>query len=89
MESVSGKSLAEMSAQQLDEWIDQRVAASIIKQESEKTPRLSIMVTKGTLDWAYPPFIIASTAAALPFLTLIFLASTPVRTVPPLASISL
>ncbi len=23
------------------------------------------MVTKGTLDWAYPPFIIASTAAAL------------------------
>ena len=26
---------------------------------------MSIMVTKGTLDWAYPPFIFASTAAAL------------------------
>ncbi|MDH5471024.1 MAG: DsrE/DsrF/DrsH-like family protein [Gammaproteobacteria bacterium] len=35
------------------------------RQESSRTPRLSIMVTKGTLDWAYPPFIIASTAAAL------------------------
>ena len=27
--------------------------------------RLTIIATKGTLDWAYPPFILASTAAAL------------------------
>jgi peroxiredoxin family protein len=27
--------------------------------------RLSIIATRGTLDWAYPPFILASTAAAL------------------------
>ncbi|MGD8616698.1 MAG: DsrE/DsrF/DrsH-like family protein, partial [Gammaproteobacteria bacterium] len=33
--------------------------------ENRKTPSLSIMVTKGTLDWAYPPFILGSTAAAL------------------------
>lgn len=26
---------------------------------------MSLIVTKGTLDWAYPPFILASTAAAL------------------------
>jgi peroxiredoxin family protein len=26
---------------------------------------LSIIATKGTLDWAYPPFIVGSTAAAL------------------------
>ena len=26
---------------------------------------MSIIATKGTLDWAYPPFILASTAAAL------------------------
>jgi peroxiredoxin family protein len=26
---------------------------------------LSIIVTKGTLDWAYPPFILATTAAAM------------------------
>ncbi len=25
---------------------------------------LSIIVTKGTLDWAFPPFILATTAAA-------------------------
>jgi peroxiredoxin family protein len=30
---------------------------------SEK--KLAIIATKGTLDWAYPPFILASTAAAL------------------------
>lgn len=26
---------------------------------------MSIVVTKGTLDWAYPPFILATTAAAM------------------------
>ena len=65
MDEVSGQSLAEMSASQLNEWFDRRVAEAMAQKESQKTPRLSIMVTKGTLDWAYPPFIIASTAAAL------------------------
>ena len=27
--------------------------------------KMAIIATKGTLDWAYPPFILASTAAAL------------------------
>ena len=27
--------------------------------------KLAIIATKGSLDWAYPPFILASTAAAL------------------------
>ena len=27
--------------------------------------RMSIIVTKGSLDWAYPPFILATTAAAM------------------------
>ena len=26
---------------------------------------MSMIVTKGTLDWAYPPFILATTAAAM------------------------
>jgi peroxiredoxin family protein len=26
---------------------------------------MTIIATKGTLDWAYPPFILSSTAAAL------------------------
>ena len=29
------------------------------------TKKMAIIATKGTLDWAYPPFILASTAAAL------------------------
>lgn len=32
---------------------------------SENNKKMSIIVTKGTLDWGYPPFILASTAAAL------------------------
>lgn len=34
--------------------------------------KLTIIATKGTLDWAYPPFILASTAAALGYQTNIF-----------------
>lgn len=30
-----------------------------------ETKSMSIIVTKGSLDWAYPPFILASTAAAM------------------------
>ncbi len=33
---------------------------------------LAIIATKGTLDWAYPPFILASTAAALGYDTEVF-----------------
>jgi peroxiredoxin family protein len=65
MDDVSGSSLAGMSAHQINEWFDHRVAEAMTQREVDRTPRLSIMVTKGTLDWAYPPFIIASTAAAL------------------------
>ncbi|PLX38790.1 MAG: NADH-quinone oxidoreductase subunit F [Hyphomicrobiales bacterium] len=35
------------------------------EREAAKTPSLAIISTKGTLDWAYPPFILASTGAAL------------------------
>lgn len=34
--------------------------------------KLAIISTKGTLDWGYPPFILASTAAALGYETQIF-----------------
>jgi len=33
--------------------------------ESAGAKRMSIIVTKGTLDWAYPPFILSTTAAAM------------------------
>ncbi len=31
----------------------------------QNVKRMSMIVTKGTLDWAYPPFILATTAAAM------------------------
>jgi len=37
---------------------------------SEK--KLAIIATKGSLDWAYPPFILASTAAALGYQVQVF-----------------
>ena len=36
------------------------------------TKKMAIIATKGTLDWAYTPFILASTAAALGYETQIF-----------------
>ena len=32
--------------------------------KDSNTKSMSMIVTKGTLDWAYPPFILATTAAA-------------------------
>ena len=32
---------------------------------TDNAKRMTIIVTKGTLDWAYPPFILAATAAAM------------------------
>jgi len=34
--------------------------------------KLAIIATKGSLDWAYPPFILASTAAALGYEVQVF-----------------
>jgi len=72
MNDVTGKVPAEMTADELQAWFDQRFAEKMEQRESDRTPRLSIMVTKGTLDWAYPPFILASTAAALGWDTTLF-----------------
>ncbi len=33
--------------------------------EADNTKSMSIIVTKGSLDWAYPPFILGTTAAAM------------------------
>ena len=45
MDDVSGKSLAEMSADELKAWFDQRFVEKMREQEASRTPRLSIMVT--------------------------------------------
>ncbi|MHB8536059.1 MAG: sulfur carrier protein DsrE2 [Sulfuricaulis sp.] len=49
----------------LDVWFDERFSKKLKEVEENKTPSLSIIATKGTMDWAYPPFILASTASAL------------------------
>ena len=49
----------------LDQWFDQRFESKMAEREAAHTPSLAIIATKGTLDWAYPPFILASTASAL------------------------
>ena len=53
----------------LDRLINERLDALLPKKLAElrerQTPSMTIISTKGTLDWAYPPFILASTAAAL------------------------
>jgi peroxiredoxin family protein len=53
----------------LDDWLSHRLDELLPKKiadiEASRTPSMSIIATKGTLDWAYPPFILASTAAAL------------------------
>ncbi len=35
------------------------------QENLENTKSMSIIVTKGSLDWAYPPFILGTTAAAM------------------------
>ena len=49
----------------IDLRLDQTLPRKLAEIEANKTPSMSIIATKGTLDWAYPPFILASTGAAL------------------------
>lgn len=58
-----------MNQTQMDEWLnkklDEILPTKLQEIDEARTPAMSIIATKGTLDWAYPPFILASTAAAL------------------------
>ena len=67
-EKLSGGIASELLQQHgaaLDAWFDDRFARKLKEVEESKTPSLAIIATKGTMDWAYPPFILASTASAL------------------------
>ena len=48
-----------------DAWFENKFNENMQRKADEHTTSMAIVVTKGTLDWAYPPFILASTAAAL------------------------
>ena len=49
----------------LEAWFDRRLDEKLAEREAAKIPSLALIATKGTMDMAYPPFILASTAAAL------------------------
>jgi len=49
----------------LNSWFDQRFEEKMAEREAACIPSVTIIASKGTLDMAYPPFILASTATAL------------------------
>ncbi|MDH4293880.1 MAG: DsrE/DsrF/DrsH-like family protein, partial [Betaproteobacteria bacterium] len=51
--------------ERVDAVLDEKLEAKLADIKAKRTPSMTIIATKGTLDWAYPPFILASTAAAL------------------------
>ena len=55
----------EASQDAFNQWFDQRFEEKMAERDAAHTPSMSIIATKGTLDMAYPPFILASTASAL------------------------
>ena len=65
IETMQPDKLLQTQRAELDKWFDQRFAEKMVEAETNKTPSMAIIATKGTMDWAYPPFILASTGAAL------------------------
>jgi len=59
--------LAELVRRTVDDLLNEREA----KKET-KPKKLAMIATKGTLDWAYPPLVLAGTAASLGWDTGIF-----------------
>ena len=49
----------------ISERLDALLPGKLAALQAAKTPSMTIISTKGTLDWAYPPFILASTASAM------------------------
>ena len=55
----------ELVSRRLDQILPGKIEEALRKRREETPGSLTIIATKGTLDWAYPPFILSSTAAAL------------------------
>ena len=55
----------ELIMRRLDAILPQKIEEKLAELKASRTPSMTIIATKGTLDWAYPPFILSSTAAAL------------------------
>ena len=57
--------LDELIKRRLDEILPAKIEEKLAQLRENKPGSMTIIATKGTLDWAYPPFILSSTAAAL------------------------
>ena len=57
--------IEEIVRRRLEEILPQKIEEQLAQMKAARTPSMTIIATKGTLDWAYPPFILSSTAAAM------------------------
>src|SRR5512135_2209329 len=64
-DALDKAALDRLIAERVDALLDAKLEAKLAEIKAAKTPSMAIIATKGTLDWAYPPFILSSTAAAL------------------------
>ena len=62
---IDPATLDRLVRERVDAILAERLETRLAEIRASKTPSTTIIATKGTLDWAYPPFILASTAAAL------------------------
>jgi peroxiredoxin family protein len=66
--TLAGGELDELIRERVDSLVTARVDELFAVKEAErarKPKKLAIIATKGTLDWAYPPLILATTGASL------------------------
>jgi peroxiredoxin family protein len=60
-EAISAAEFEQLLAARLDKLL----SVKLMEYEANKNASIVIVASKGNLDWAYPPFILGSTAAAL------------------------
>ena len=63
--SAADGALDRAISERIDRLLGEKLEAKLAELKAAKTTSMTIIATKGTLDWAYPPFILSSTAAAL------------------------
>jgi peroxiredoxin family protein len=67
-QTMASPELDELIRDRVDRLVTARVDELFAAKEAEKArkpKKLAIIATKGTLDWAYPPLILATTGASL------------------------
>jgi peroxiredoxin family protein len=69
--AASTDAASETEVAELEARIEE-LETALADQERDDTKKMSIIATKGTLDMAYPPLILASTAAAFDYEVTVF-----------------